>query len=73
MWFKRRQNNNISIQSPAASRVEIEVHKNANQEAREKAQEANAHLTDLLVENGFTLKIFLAAGGKNPHETRGRQ
>lgn len=45
--------------------VEVVVHKNATQEAITKADEANQHLNDLLIENGFTLKIYLATGGKH--------
>lgn len=64
-WFKRnREEKPISIEPPAQSRVEVELHKNANKEAKEKAENANAHLNELLVQNGFTLKIYLAAGGR---------
>lgn len=66
-WFnrnKKEQGLPISIQPPAASRVEIELHKDATVEAAQKAKEANQHLSDLLLRNGFTLKIYLAAGGR---------
>lgn len=53
----------LAIQPPAQSRVEVELHKDATIEAAEKAKAANQHLNDLLVGNGFTLKIYLAAGG----------
>lgn len=66
--FSRSKSNNIpsrpeelSITPSQTSRVEIELHKDANKEAAEKAKNANAHLKELLVENGFTLKIVLAA------------
>lgn len=36
------------------------------QDAVHEAKVANAELTRLLVENGFTLQIYLAAGGKHP-------
>lgn len=64
-WFKRKKKEDIIVQPPASSRVEVELHKTASREATEKAKEANAHLNDLLVENGFTLKIYLAAGGRH--------
>lgn len=48
------------------NRVEVVVHKNATHEAIAKAQDANQKLNELLVENGFTLKIYLAAGGRPP-------
>lgn len=51
------------ITPPATSRVEIELHKNASVNAAKKADEVNKHLQYLLVENGFTFKIYLAAGG----------
>lgn len=59
----------LELTPPAQSRVEIELHKTASEEAAAKAQATNQHLNDLLVENGFTLKIFLAAGGHQPKES----
>lgn len=66
-WFNRKKKEQPIVIPPAAtSRVEVEVHKNASVEAAQKAKETNQHLNDLLVENGFTLKIYLAAGGHQP-------
>ena len=72
-WFSRNKSQNtnpeeegIILRPPASSRVEVEVHKGANQHAVEKAKVANEHLKELLVNNGFTLKIYLAAGGQSP-------
>lgn len=63
-WFNRsKSTENIHIEPPASSRVEVEVHKNASKQAAEKAKQANEHLNELLVTNGFTLKIYLATGG----------
>jgi intracellular sulfur oxidation DsrE/DsrF family protein len=45
------------------SRVEVVVNKEANKQVVEDAKEANKRLNTLLQKNGFTLKIFLAAGG----------
>lgn len=74
MWFFNRKKKTpiepILIEPPLSSRVEIELHKNASEEAAHKAQEANQHINDLLVENGFTLKIFLAAGGRLPPKSK---
>lgn len=65
-WFKRKKPvEDIHVEPPASSRVEVELHKNATKEAADKAKEANKHLNDLLVENGFTLKIYLATGGNH--------
>lgn len=68
--FKRKNNqvkeSEMAIVPPQSSRVEVEIQKDASAEAHSKAIQANQHLNDLLVENGFTLKIFLAAGGHQP-------
>lgn len=61
----------IIVQPPASSRVEVELHKNATEEAAAKAKEINQHVKDLLDENGFTLKIYLAAGGQLSHKKQG--
>lgn len=63
-WFKKKRTEDLAIQPPISSRVEVEIDKNASREAAEKAKKANEHLNTLLVENGFTLKIYLAAGGQ---------
>lgn len=66
-WFKKKPEvQPIVLQPPPTSRVEVELHKGATEEAAQKAQATNEHLNELLVHNGFTLKIYLAAGGKLP-------
>ena len=60
-WSKKTHEAPITIQPPAESRVEVEIAKDASKEAVEKAKNANEHLKELLVNNGFTLKIYLAA------------
>lgn len=66
-WFKRKPKvEPIIVKPPATSRVEVELHKGASEEAARKANAINEHVKDLLVENGFTLKIFIAAGGHQP-------
>lgn len=69
--FSRKRKEDINIQPQAASRVEVELHKSATVEAAEKAKQANQHLNDLLIDNGFTLKIYLAAGGQLSHKKQG--
>lgn len=69
--FKRKQKESLIVQPPPQSRVEVELHKSATADAAEKAKEANKHLNDLLVANGFTLKIYLAAGGRVEQKKRG--
>ena len=49
--------------------IEIEAHKDAKTEAIKEAKEATRQLNKLLVDNGFTLKIYLATGGKHPRKT----
>lgn len=69
--FNRKKQQPIVVTPPVSSRVEIELHKNATKEAKAQADEANSHLQDLLVNNGFTLKIYLAAGGRVHQKKRG--
>jgi hypothetical protein len=69
--FSRRKKQDIQIEPPANSRVEVELHKGASVEAADKAIQANRHLNDLLIENGFTLKIYLAAGGQLSQKKQG--
>lgn len=50
------------------SMVEIVAADSARHEVIKEAKEVNRHLKNLLVENGFTIKIYLAAGGKHKKE-----
>lgn len=61
----------LVIQPPVTSRVEIELHKGASEDAAKKADQVNQHVKKLLVENGFTLKIALAAGAQISHKKQG--
>jgi hypothetical protein len=66
-WFNRKPKaEQVIVTPPPTSRVEVELHKGASEEAAQKATQVNEHVKDLLLENGFTLKIYLAAGGKQP-------
>lgn len=71
LFKRKKQEEPLVLQPPAQSRVEVELHKNASEEAAEKAKNTNQHLNDLLVENGFTLKIYLAAGGQVRQKKQG--
>lgn len=71
-WFKKKEVEDMRIESKPDSRVEIELHKNASQDAKVKADEINKHLKDLVLENNFTVKIFVAAGGHLPRKTSGK-
>lgn len=44
--------------------IEIVAHKNAQEDEVKKVKIANEHLKKVFAENHFTLKIYLAAGGK---------
>ena len=46
-------------------KIEIEAGKKASKEAIEEARKANSELNKVLVRNGFTVKIFVATGGKH--------
>jgi len=52
------------------SKVEVVAHKRATKKAVDEAKQVNKKLNNLLVENGFTLKIYLAAGGKHPQNKK---
>lgn len=67
MWFKKKRQSGQEITVPVSphNRVEIELAKDANKNAKEKALAVNSHVEDLLVQNGFTLKIVLAAYNPN--------
>ena len=60
--FRKKPTEDIRLEPTPDSRVEIELHKSASHEAKQKADEVNAHVKDLLAANGFTVKIYLAAG-----------
>ena len=46
-------------------KIEIEAGKQATKKAIEEARRANEELNKVLVKNGFTVKIFVATGGKH--------
>ena len=52
--------------------VEIIANQEAKKEVIEKAKKASSDLNELLVQNGFTIKIYLAAGGKHPNAEKGK-
>lgn len=66
MWLFSRKPKpaQIVVTPPATSRVEVELHKGASVEAAQKAAAVNQHVKELLIDNGFILKISLAAGAK---------
>jgi hypothetical protein len=70
--FNRKRKEDLRVEATPTSRVEVEVHKTASEQAVKKAKEANEHLKELLVQNGFTLKIYLAAHNPAPNNKRGK-
>lgn len=82
--FRRKKVDSVNIQAdkvelntPTPTKedealLEIVAHDDARKEVVEKAKQVNNHLKELLVENGFTIKIYLAAGGRPP-QPRKRQ
>lgn len=64
---KRKNQPDIQVTPTPESRVEIEVAKDANKEIKEKAKKVNADVKELLVQNGFTLTIALAASRPATH------
>lgn len=71
MFFRSKPQPDIQVSPPPTSRVEIEVAKDANKEVKQKAKQVNANVKELLVQNGFTLTIALAAS--SPARNRGRK
>jgi hypothetical protein len=63
-WFKRKTEVKLTPAPVDQVTFEIETHKEAKTEAVKEAKEASEKLNQLLVDNGFTLKIYLATGGK---------
>lgn len=71
-WFNRKKVvPPVVVTPPQTSRVEIELHKGASEEAAKKADVINQHVKELLVDNGFTLKIAIAAGAQLRHTKQG--
>lgn len=71
-WFHRKQHKSpIILTPPPTSRVEVELHKGASEDAAKKADAVNQHIKELLVNNGFTLKIALAAGAQLHQKKQG--
>lgn len=65
-WKKRKTSKELTVSDGS---VEVSPMKDAKAEAFADAKAATKHLNNLLeVENGFTIKIYLAAGGHHPKE-----
>jgi DNA-binding transcriptional regulator WhiA len=67
-WFGNKKE--AIRQSAENNSIKIVTQKNATKEVVDQAKLANQHLKDLLCHNGFTIQIFLAAGGITKTRTR---
>lgn len=67
---------NITEASPVTKTpdpiVEIIANEEAKKEVIEQAKSASNQLNQLLVQNGFTIKIYVAAGGHPPIKKAGK-
>jgi len=63
-WFNKNNTSHGNTEAPHDESVEIVVAKEANKEVVALAKQANKIVHKLLKENHFTIKIFMAAGGK---------
>lgn len=64
LWFTRKNKPTGQTELSHDHRVEVVVHQNATKKVVDEAKTVNEQLNQLLLDNGFTLKIYLAAGGK---------
>lgn len=60
---------NPTYRSEEEALVEIVAHQDAKKEIIEEAKKVNEHLKELLVQNGFTIKIYLAAHNPTREKT----
>lgn len=67
-WFNSNKKPDGDTEESHDHRVEVVVHQNAAKEVAEEAKQVNKQLKKLLEDNGFTLRIYLATGGKIKHK-----
>lgn len=72
IWNRKRKQSQPILETPIKPETPVEIiaHKDAKKEIVDEAQKVNAHLKELLVKNGFTIKIYLAA--QSPAKTQGK-
>jgi hypothetical protein len=68
-WFGNNKKEAIRKAAENNS-IKIVTQKNATKEVVDQAKLANQQLKELLERNGFTIQIFLAAGGTTKTRTR---
>ena len=68
MWFKKSKQKKAAIAETKRLEqvvsVEIEHHQNATDKTIKETQEVTDKFNKVIRENGFTLKIHVAAGGR---------
>ena len=67
LWRKKEQPPQDlyeALPSEHKASIEIVAHKDAKDEAVEQVKKASEHLREVFANNYFTIKIYLAAGGK---------
>lgn len=64
MWFDKRKTQDNRADNLKRSNIEIIANRKATKEIVRETQEVNDRLKDLFLKNHFTIKIFLAAGGR---------
>lgn len=67
LWFKNKRKKQQSIKAQKIEK-EIAVHKKAAKKTVATFKSAANEFNKDFKENGFTVKIFLAAGGKDPKQ-----
>jgi hypothetical protein len=67
VWFTKKK---AMHKIAETNRIDVVAQKDANKEVVAQAQEATRQLKELLDRNGFTIQIFLAAGGTTKTRTR---
>lgn len=66
-WFKRnKQQTPVKMVEPAPPTVEIIAHKKATADQVRVINEANQKLKEVFERNHFTVKLYVATGGRAP-------
>lgn len=64
LWFKRKKEQVKQDERAKQVSVEVRQHKNKSKKVMANTQKVSDNLNKLLRENGITIKISLATGGK---------
>lgn len=69
-WLRKKEKVEPAIHVHS---IEIEPHQDARREVVEQTKQVNRDLQELLVENGFHIKMWAAAGGQPPRKKQTRK